>query len=76
MEPRLGRIVLLVFAAITAFAGVVGLLLMFFPEPRQNTDYLVVGTLATFASLLAIFVLVVAGVLRSSDGLFFRRKNG
>jgi hypothetical protein len=74
MEPRPGRILSLVAAAALAFAGVAGGLTLVIPEPRRQTDYLVIGTVATFASLLTIFVVVVTGVLRPRDGFFFRRR--
>ena len=74
MEPRLGRIASLVALATLAFATVAGGLLAVYPEPRRQTDYLVIGTLATFASLLSIFAIVVTGVFRPSDGFFFKRR--
>lgn len=45
-----------------------------FPGPRRDTDYLVIGTLATFASLMTIFVVVITGVFKQNEGVFFKRR--
>jgi hypothetical protein len=74
MEPRPGRIVLFVFAAVAAFVFVAGGLIVLFPGPRRDTDYLVIGTLATFATLVTIFIVVVTGVFKESGGVFFKRR--
>lgn len=63
------------FAAVAAFVFVAGGLMFLFPGPRRDTDYLVIGTLATFASLMTIFMVVITGVFKPSDGVFFKRRN-
>lgn len=75
MEPRPGRIALFVFAAAAAFVFVAGGLVLLFPGPRRDTDYLVIGTLATFAALMTIFVVVITGVFKQNEGVFFKRRN-
>lgn len=75
MEPRPGRIALFVFAAVAAFVFVAGGLIVLFPGPRRDTDYLVIGTLATFAALMTIFVVVITGVFKQNEGVFFKRRN-
>lgn len=75
MEPRPGRIALLLFAAVAAFVFVAGGLVLLFPGPRRDTDYLVIGTLATFATLMTIFVVVITGVFKQNEGVFFKRRN-
>ena len=54
-----GRIIALIGGAILEFAAVVAVLLALTPEPRARVDYLVIGTLATFASLATVFALVM-----------------
>jgi hypothetical protein len=68
MNSRTGRIVLLGVAMVVVFGSVVAGLLRIIPVPRRETDYLVIGTLATFASLA---VLCIALLL--SRQLFFGR---
>jgi hypothetical protein len=53
------RIIALIGGAILEFAAVVAVLLALTPEPRAKVDYLVIGTLATFASLATVFALVM-----------------
>lgn len=43
------------------------------PEPRSRTDYLVIGTVATFAALVAIFVFLATSGNGMAD-LFFRKR--
>jgi hypothetical protein len=54
-----GRIIALIAGAILEFAAVVAVLLALTPEPRAKVDYLVIGTLATFASLATVFALIM-----------------
>jgi hypothetical protein len=53
------RIGALIAGAILEFIAVVAVLLALTPEPRAKVDYLVIGTLATFASLATVFALVM-----------------
>lgn len=55
------------------FCAVVVVLLAIVPEPRSRTDYLVIGTVATFAALVALFIVVATAAGRAQD-LFFRRR--
>lgn len=55
------------------FCAVVVVLLAIVPEPRSRTDYLVIGTAATFAALAALFVVVATSGGRAQD-LFFRKQ--
>jgi hypothetical protein len=52
---------------------VVVVLLAIVPEPRSRTDYLVIGTAATFAALAALFVVVATSGGRAQN-LFFRKR--
>lgn len=74
MEFRLGRIAVLVLAMIFVFGAVVGILMQIIPAPRKETDYLVIGTLATFASLATLFVVLITTIFKDSNTLFFKRK--
>ena len=74
MEIRFGRLAVLVLGMILVFVAVVGILMQIIPAPRKETDYLVIGTLATFASLATLFAVLITTVYKDSNALFFRRK--
>ncbi|MEZ5354987.1 MAG: hypothetical protein R2762_20310 [Bryobacteraceae bacterium] len=60
MEIRAGRIALLGLAMAISFGVIAGVLLRLMPMPRKDTDYLVIGTLATFGSLAVLFLMLIA----------------
>lgn len=74
MEIRFGRLALLVLAMIIVFGVVAVILMQIIPAPRKETDYLVIGTLATFASLATLFGVLITTVYKDSNALFFKRK--
>ena len=74
MDVRFGRIAVLVLAMIIVFAVVVAILLQIIPAPRKETDYLVIGTLATFASLATLFTVLITTIFKDPNALFFKRK--
>lgn len=51
------------------FAAVAGVLWKVIPGPHRGTDYLVIGTLATFASLGVLFVVLIKTILRDPTAL-------
>ena len=63
---------LLGLAGICVFAMVAGVMLAVMPAPLKESDYMVIGTVATLASLLVLF-LVVISTTKSRD-VFFRRR--
>jgi hypothetical protein len=66
MDLRSSRIAVPALAMATAFAIIVLVLLRIIPPPRRETDYLVIGTVATFGALAILFLILVATVRRSS----------
>jgi hypothetical protein len=60
----LGFVVVLVFAAVAAF------LLQLMPQPLKESDYLVIGSVATLGSLVVLFFLIVA----TRQGLFLKKR--
>jgi len=65
------RAMLLGFVMLLVFAGVSALLLQLMPQPLKESDYVVIGSVATLGSLLVLFFLLAA----SKQGLFFKRRN-
>jgi hypothetical protein len=45
----------------SAFALTTGILLHAIPDPRKSTDYLVIGTIGTFAAMGTLFVMAYIG---------------
>jgi uncharacterized membrane protein len=62
--------VLLIFVAVTA------ILLKLTPGPRKDSDYLVIGSVATLVSLAVVFVLVISTSRKSGklSNVFFKRR--
>jgi len=58
MALRPGKRVTLAITTILVFAAVIFVFDQLLPGPRRPTDYLVIGTLATFAALGVVFVVV------------------
>jgi len=75
MTSRLRRVLVLASAAICVFAAAAIILLRVIPGPHKDSDYLVIGTLATFASLAVVFVLLLTTYLRDPTAFFKRRKS-
>jgi hypothetical protein len=68
----MGRTLGLAGALIFVFAAVVGIMLKVMPSPLKDSDYLVVGTVATMVSLLALFILLV--VTGQMSNVFVKRR--
>jgi hypothetical protein len=71
VAARIGRVAAVVVVITVAFIAVVAILTQVMPGPRTRTDYLVIGTVGTFVSLLVVFVIWSRGV---AELLFRRRK--
>ncbi|MEO8097642.1 MAG: hypothetical protein ABI811_08060 [Acidobacteriota bacterium] len=68
------QIVLIVSAALVMFGLVAAIMLRFMPEPLTDSDYFVVGTVATLVALLVVFVGVVSTKMKGQDVFFKRRE--
>lgn len=55
------------------YCAAIFLLLGIVPGPHSRTDYLVIGTVATFAALAALFVFLATSGNGMAD-LFFRKR--
>jgi hypothetical protein len=55
---------LLGLGIVLEFATILAILLKIFPKPMKQTDYLVVGTLATFVALGTLFGILLATTMR------------
>jgi hypothetical protein len=68
----MGRTLGLAGALIVVFGAVVGIMLKVMPSPLKDSDYLVVGTVATMVALLALFILLV--VTGQMSNVFVKRR--
>jgi ABC-type Fe3+-siderophore transport system permease subunit len=71
------RPLLLAFGAICIFAVVAALMLKLMPPPLKDSDYMVIGSVATLVTLLALFF-GLAFTAGGPSNVFFkkRRKKG
>ncbi len=66
--------VLIGLGLLLTFGAAVAFFLRLLPGPHTRTDYLVVGSAATFLVLLVLFFAIVFVSLRATGGVFGRRK--
>ncbi len=73
MGTATGRALMLVASAVIVFGVTVAIGLKILPGPHNETDYLVVGSVATFLALVVLFAVLLTTWLRSPD-IFFRKR--
>ena len=73
MSPALRNVALGV-GVVVVFVATVAILLQVIPAPRKETDYLVIGGVATLVSMAALFVALITTVFPSADTFFKRRR--
>ena len=69
----LPRTLLFALAMLVVFGVVAGILLKVMPGPLKDSDYFLIGSIATLASLALLFVMVV-GTSKTTGGIFFKKK--
>ena len=62
-SPRL-RVVLVALGLVVTFAAVVAVMMQVLPGPLTQTDSLVVGAVATFVTMLALFLVLFTTWIR------------
>jgi len=68
------RQILLVLGGVCVFGVAAAVMLAIMPTPLKDSDYLVIGSVATLVSLLVMFLVLVATRLKSPDLFFKKRK--
>lgn len=76
MSPRVKNWIVLVLAVLLVFGVTVAIGLKLLPGPHTDTDYLVVGSIATLLALAALFGVLLATVFKGSGAFFQRRQRG
>jgi len=69
----MGRNLALALGVIFVFAAVAGIMIRFMPAPLKDSDFLVIGSVATLVALMALFFGLV-GASSKGRSLFFRRR--
>ena len=73
MKSAAARAAVLGFGVLFVFAAVVAILLRVMPGPFRQVDYLVIGAIATFASMLLLFVVLITTWIKTPD-TFYRKE--
>ena len=60
--------------AICVFMVVAALMLKFMPAPLKESDYMVIGSVATLVALGAVFLVLVSTTMKSTDVFFKKRR--
>ena len=67
------RTLSLALALLFIFAAVAGIMVKIMPAPLKDSDYLIIGSVATMVSLLMLFVLLITTSGKASN-VFFKRR--
>lgn len=68
------RTLSLALALLFIFAAVAGIMVKIMPAPLKDSDYLIIGSVATMVSLLMLFVLLITTSGKASNVFFKRRQ--
>ena len=68
------RGLMLTAAALCVFVVVAALMLKLMPAPLKESDYMVIGSVATLVALGVLFLVLVSTTLKSSDVFFKKRR--
>jgi hypothetical protein len=68
------RQILLVLGGICVFGVAALVMTRLMPAPLKDSDYLVIGSVATLVSLLVMFLVLISTRLKSPDLFFKKRK--
>ncbi len=68
------RALLLGSAGVCVFVVVAAIMTKLTPGPLKESDYLVIGSVATLVSLLVMFLVLLSTSMKASDVFFKRRR--
>jgi hypothetical protein len=68
------RQTVLILGGICVFAVSAAVIVAIMPSPLKDSDYLVIGSIATLVSLLVMFLVLIATRLKSPDPFFKKRR--
>ena len=67
------RPILLILGGVCVFGVTAALMIQIMPAPLKESDYLVIGCVATLVALLVMFLVLMATRLKSPDRFFKKR---
>ena len=67
------RPLMLAAAGVCVFVIVAATMLKFLPQPHKESDYMVIGSVATLVALVVMFIVLISTSMRAKD-VFFRRR--
>jgi len=68
------RVFTLALVGLCVFVVAAAIMIKLMPSPLKDSDYLLIGSVATLLGLLALFLALISTTLKSSDVFFKRRK--
>jgi len=68
------RQAILVLGGVFVFAASAAIMVGIMPSPLKDTDYLVIGSVATLVALLVMFLAMLATRQKSPDPFFKKRR--
>jgi amino acid transporter len=68
------RQIILILGGVCVFAVAAAVIVAIMPSPLKDTDYLVIGSIATLVSLLVMFLVLIATRLKSPDPFLKKRR--
>jgi hypothetical protein len=68
------RQAILILGGVCVFAVAAAVIVAIMPSQLKDTDYLVIGSIATLVSLLVMFLVLIATRLKSPDPFFKKRR--
>jgi hypothetical protein len=76
MQSAAARGAVLCVGVVFVFAALVAILLRVMPGPLRQVDYLVIGAIATFTSMLLLFLILVTTWIRTPNTFYKKRTPG
>jgi hypothetical protein len=68
------RVAILILAMLFIFGAVAGILLKVMPGPLKESDYFMIGSVATLAALGVLFLIVVTTSRKASTDIFLKKR--
>jgi hypothetical protein len=67
------RILILTLAGLCIFTVVAAIMIKVMPAPLKESDFMVIGSVATLVALLVLFLVLISTTMKSSN-LFFKKR--